>query len=135
MKRSSNWIIGILSASLLFVSIFMTACCTKKAPATDKTQSEEPQPQEAKSIGENIGEKLQESRKQACHSHISIMQGAVEMYNMDHMEMMNVLDIDKLIQAKYMKPEYTTCPSGGTYSGDNLIEDCKIRCSVHGAIN
>ena len=45
------------------------------------------------------------ARLKACFSNILILQGALEMYNMDHIVMMKELDIPTLIKEKYLKIE------------------------------
>ncbi len=75
------------------------------------------------------------AREKVCYSNMAVIQGAVEMYNMDvpASQMMNVLDLEPLVRETYLKaiPE---CPEGGTYSADNLINDGIVRCSKHGTI-
>ena len=74
------------------------------------------------------------ARLKACFSNQRVMQGAVEMYNMDHSTMMTTLDIDTLVNEKYLK----TAPSGPepdckyTTVGD-LTDDGYISCVKHGS--
>ena len=78
------------------------------------------------------------SKQKACYSNIRIIQGALEMYNMDVDTMMSTLDQRILIEEKYMKSTHELeCPEtsiGGTYSGENLTEDGEIICSYHGGL-
>ena len=78
------------------------------------------------------------ARDKACYSNIRVIQGAVEMYNMDHRTMMTTLDQSLLIEEKYIKSPYPlTCPEtskGGKYSGEHLLDDVEIICSYHGGL-
>ena len=78
------------------------------------------------------------SKQKSCYSNLRIIQGAVEMYNMDTETMMNRLDQRPLREGKYLKAtEDIVCPDkeiGGTYSGENLTEDAEIICSYHGGL-
>ncbi|MBP5470271.1 MAG: hypothetical protein J6Z11_13615, partial [Candidatus Riflebacteria bacterium] len=47
------------------------------------------------------------SREKACFSNIRVLTGAVEMYNMDCPQMMDKLDMDKLVETKYLKAPIT----------------------------
>jgi competence protein ComGC len=83
-------------------------------------------------------ERIGESRKRVCYSNIRILQGAVEMYNMDVATMTNILDQEELRKSGYIKGSADlTCPESykkGTYSGTNLTEDGEIICSYHGGL-
>lgn len=75
------------------------------------------------------------SREKACFSNIRVLTGAVEMYNMDCPQMMNKLDMNKLVETKYLKApiigpekecEYLT---EGDMTGNGYIY-----CANHGDI-
>ena len=79
------------------------------------------------------------AREKTCYSNISVIQGAVEMYNMDKRDQMETLDLDVLADSTnaYLKSK-PQCPvAGGEYS--NLEELSKnngvITCSYHGTIS
>ena len=79
------------------------------------------------------------ARQKACYSNIRVLQGAVEMYNMDVSNMMTSLDQQKLIDAKYVKaasplmcPE--TSKGNPTYGGTELTENGEITCGYHGGL-
>ena len=72
------------------------------------------------------------ARQKACFSNIRLLQGAVEMYNMDHETMMKSLDIDTLVKEHYlkesvMKPE----PNCDYYSDGDLSKSGKVTCKLH----
>ena len=72
--------------------------------------------------------------RKACYSNISVILGAVEMYNMDHYSaMMTELDIQKLVDGKYLKNEPSKpYPGCSYYSEGDLTEDGMIKCRLHG---
>lgn len=76
------------------------------------------------------------AREKACFSNMRVLQGAVEMYNMDNSADMTNLDIQKLIKGGYLK----TAPKGPEpeceyYSkGDLSSNDGKIACKKHGVL-
>lgn len=69
----------------------------------------------------------------ACQANQRVIQGAVEMYNMDHQTMMDTLDLDVLVKDGYLKTR-PACRSGKEYYGKNLSGNGMIRCPVHGDI-
>ena len=75
------------------------------------------------------------SREKACFSNIRVISGAVEMYNMDHSVMMTNLDINALVQERYLKSAVTGPEKECEYltEGD-LTEDGYIYCKLHGDI-
>ncbi len=77
-------------------------------------------------------------RVKACYSNIRVIQGAVEMYNMDFETMMTTLDQSLLREGRYIKSSTDlVCPETSkhaTYSGDNLTDDGEIICSYHGGL-
>ena len=74
------------------------------------------------------------AREKACFSNQRVLQGAVEMYNMDNSVMMTTLDVEALIKGKYLR----SAPSGPEpdcqyYSVGNLTGDGYISCKKHGS--
>ncbi len=79
------------------------------------------------------------ARQKACYSNLRVLQGAVEMYNMDVSTMMTTLEQSTLISGKYVKASSPLiCPEtskGGTYGASgNLTDDGEITCSYHGGL-
>ena len=72
-----------------------------------------------------------------CMSNIRIIQGAVEMYNMDNdkEKMMEILDIDMLIKEKYLKPVSKPEISCEYYSVGDLSVDGEVACKEHGSLS
>lgn len=74
------------------------------------------------------------ARKRACFSNIRVLQGAVEMYNMDHEKTpMKTLDIKTLEEFKYLKPNSAQGPSNECeyISSDDLSKDGEVICRFH----
>ena len=75
------------------------------------------------------------ARDKACFSNQRVIQGAVEMYNMDVPTMMHQLDLKILIEEKYLKSEpskpETTCEY--TNVGD-LAANGFVICKYHGDV-
>ncbi len=107
------------------------------------------------SINISISKKEQELERQAiekkveelCYRNMTLIEGAVEMYNLDAEESsemssnyssyeankpMTQLDLQKLHESRYLR-EIPKCPQDGTYSGTDLLgERPTINCSIHG---
>ena len=77
----------------------------------------------------------QPSRQKACFSNIRVLIGAVDMYNMDHKIMMTKLDLNALIQEKYLKGTFSGPEKECEYltEGD-LTNNGYIYCKIHGDI-
>ncbi|MEW6709769.1 MAG: hypothetical protein AB1403_08120 [Candidatus Riflebacteria bacterium] len=81
------------------------------------------------------------SSSQSCSANMRVLQGAVEMYNMDaSMDtkmggMMRSLDIQKLVEKKYLR-SVLKCPNGGSYgdTGD-ISANGSIKCSIHNTVD
>lgn len=69
-----------------------------------------------------------------CAASQRVIQGAVEMYNMDSEKAMEELDMDVLLEKKYLK-ERLQCHSGRQYYGRDLAGNGVIRCPLHGDPN
>lgn len=81
------------------------------------------------------------ARAKACASNIRVLTGAVEMYNMDHLEMMKKLDINKLINSSpsgftYLKAEPSKPEPECKYvsEGDLSSVNGFIKCEKHGTL-
>lgn len=84
----------------------------------------------------NFRKAREQARGKACASNIRVLLGAIEMYNMDHAELMTVIDQDALVQKSYLKAAVQCPESGGRYGtiGD-VSKDGIIVCSFHGTVN
>ena len=72
------------------------------------------------------------ARQKACYSNIRVIQGAVEMYNMDSAQMMNTLSIGDLKAGHYLKEEPVKPETQCSYQGTGLENDGSVYCSFHG---
>ncbi len=84
---------------------------------------------------QNFGKARSQARTKACMANMRVLLGGVEMYNMDHVEMIDKqLDIQKLVDGRYVK-SVPLCPDGGVYSNrGDLSVDGQIQCSIHGTV-
>ncbi len=74
------------------------------------------------------------ARMKACYSNMRVLQGAVEMYNMDHSTMMSNLDIPTLVKEHYLKSEPGKPePECDYYNVGDLTQDGYIACKKHGS--
>ncbi len=74
------------------------------------------------------------AREKACFANQRVLQGAVEMYNMDNQVMMKELDIETLRKGSLLHSPIE-CPDRGTYSSvGDLSSGGHISCSVHGEV-
>ena len=76
-------------------------------------------------------------RRMACYSNLRIIQGAVEMYNMDVSTMMTDLDQSVLVAGNYIKSNSPlVCPytdKNGIYKNNgDLTDKVDIICTYHG---
>ncbi len=74
------------------------------------------------------------SRFSACYSNIRIIQGAVEMYNMDSNTQMSELKVDDLIDGHYIKEKPILPEISCSYLGRDLEKDGNVYCKFHGDI-
>ena len=94
----------------------------------------------AMAIPNHRGHHRGNARKKACFSNMRVLQGAIEMYNMDVVTMMRELDDNNqkiLIEGKYIKSkDPLVCPEtsgkGKYYSIGDITENGFIYCSYHG---
>ena len=71
----------------------------------------------------------------ACYSNLRVIQGAVEMYNMDTNETMTDLDMKLLIDGHYLKNEPRKPDEEcNYYSNENLTKTGEICCVLHGGL-
>ncbi len=79
------------------------------------------------------------ARSKACAANMRVLQGAIEMYNMDHEKMLSQFEestLDLLVSGKYLKsrPICPGSPSGVYRSAGDLTKEGVISCSVHGTV-
>ena len=82
------------------------------------------------------------ARQKACYSNIRVLQGAIEMYNMDVSTMITTMSDqvqNQLISGKYIKATAPLiCPEtskNGSYSASgDLTDNGEIICSWHGGL-
>ena len=75
------------------------------------------------------------ARQKACFSNIRVIQGAVEMYNMDNDTMMKELNIDDLIKGHYLKEKPYHPETSCKYENKGeLDDDGFVFCTYHGDI-
>ena len=73
------------------------------------------------------------ARQKACYSNIRVLQGAVEMYNMDNKTLMTTLDIKKLEEGNYLKPNSIKKPEYECdyFSDGDLSKEGVVACKLH----
>ncbi len=81
--------------------------------------------------------KIQNSRyhakKASCFSNQRILQGAIEMYNMDHSTMMTTIDMETLVKEHYLIKELVGPEPQCEYESiGDLTQDGYINCKFHG---
>jgi len=76
----------------------------------------------------------EQAREKACYANMRVVLGAVEMYNMDHTDMMSTLVMSKLVSGKYLKAPITPAAQSCVISGTGLDDNGLIECSNHGTI-
>ncbi|HNX76609.1 MAG TPA: prepilin-type N-terminal cleavage/methylation domain-containing protein [Candidatus Rifleibacterium sp.] len=83
----------------------------------------------------NFRKAREQARDKACYANQRVLLGAVEMFNMDNPNKMANLDVDRLVQEKYLKnkpyPPENACRY---FSQGNIGEDGFIYCQLHGPI-
>ncbi|MEW6711398.1 MAG: hypothetical protein AB1403_16355, partial [Candidatus Riflebacteria bacterium] len=83
----------------------------------------------------NFRKAREQSRHKACYANQRVLLGAVEMYNMDHEQMMRHLNMNSLEKGKYIKGKIVGPESACRYevNGD-LSGNGYIYCRLHGAV-
>ncbi len=79
-----------------------------------------------------VGGRGSGSRQKACYSNIRVIQGAVEMYNMDQKYMMSDLNVNDLKSGHYLKEDPVPPDRPCSYLGINLDNDGEVYCPFHG---
>lgn len=74
------------------------------------------------------------NRDKICFSNIRVLQGAVEMYNMDSQEMMSVYDEEILIKGGYLKSRPNKPSPECQYLGTDLDGVGSVYCTYHGDV-
>lgn len=113
----SSWFIGVICG--FFVSTFAYALIgvvvTRSIPEIEKAKYD--------------------ARQKSCFSNQRVIQGAVEMYNMDYSTPMEKLDIPILVRNRYLKNEPTSPdPKCAYHSSGDLSKDGFVYCSFHGDV-
>lgn len=83
----------------------------------------------------NFEKSRSEARRKACFSNQRVLQGAVEMYNMDNAKVMHKLDMKLLLEGRYIRtmiegPE----PQCSYVSEGDLATSGIIKCTNHGPV-
>lgn len=81
------------------------------------------------------------AREKACYANMRVILGAVEMYNMDNVDMIDHLrdqyatsEDGLLVKGRYLKSPITRAEENCYYQGDNLSENGRIVCREHGTV-
>jgi hypothetical protein len=89
----------------------------------------------------SLGHRRVEAREKACYANMRVILGAVEMYNMDNVDMISTLhDRDAtsedgaLIQGKYLRNPISRPETGCYYRGFNLDGTGRVECNLHGTV-
>ncbi|MDN5279973.1 MAG: type pilus assembly protein PilA [Clostridiales bacterium] len=86
----------------------------------------------------NFRKAREQAREKACYANMRVILGAVEMYNMDHTDMMTDMssgNIDTLVSGKYLKSQISKPESGCGYTATGDLDGTGlIQCDVHGTI-
>lgn len=86
-------------------------------------------------ICNNLWARRPSARPKACHSNVRVIQGAVEMYNMDVATMMHQLDLKILIEEKYLKSEPSKPETSCEYKNvGDLAANGFVICKYHGDV-
>ena len=117
-KKNNGCIIAIVGFAILFVIAicFVGLLAFLAYPNFEKARSE--------------------ARRKACFSNQRVLQGAVEMYNMDNeSNMMHKLDMKLLLKGRYIKtmiegPE----PKCSYVSKGDLAKEGNVECTNHGPV-
>ena len=83
------------------------------------------------------GHSSEYSRERSCFNNLRIISGAVEMYNMDHSEMMDTLNLELLQKERYLKSPIRKPESDCDYfrkEGNSADGSVVISCKRHGSL-
>jgi hypothetical protein len=117
-------------------------CCKKHGPLKKiipydfETEYKKRNITKIKKEGNNKVIPLKKDKTTQCLSNIRVITGAIEMYNMDHSQMMTELDLDKLVESHYLKeiPIKPTDKCDYFIVGD-ILSDGYIACKKHGTVS
>lgn len=87
----------------------------------------------------NFRKARQQARQKACFANMRVIQGAVEMHNMDTNVMISTaLDdgvIGDLVSKKYLKAAPVAPETGCAYTASgNLAAEGVVTCAIHGSV-
>jgi len=83
----------------------------------------------------NFRKAREQAREKACYANMRVLLGAIEMYNMDHSNMLTGVAISTLREGQYLKSNITPPESGCKYAeSGSLTAEGKISCDVHGPV-
>ena len=78
----------------------------------------------------------QSNPRKSCLSNQRVLMGAMDMYNMDHSEMMTTLDEEELLRGGYIKSKINKPSEKCIYRCDgDFTETGKIYCEYHGEVD
>lgn len=84
----------------------------------------------------NFRKAREQARGKACYANQRVLQGAVEMFNMDHSPGMTTLDIPALRRGQYLKSDITSpMPECGYESCGDLTESGFVYCRNCGGVD
>lgn len=81
-----------------------------------------------------VSDYLKKAKEDNCKANLLILQAAIDLYSMDYNVNENTIKKDQKIKDMHFlkeylyKSEFPKCPSGGEY----IIENRKVKCTVHG---
>lgn len=86
----------------------------------------------------NFRKAREQSRQKACFANMRVIQGAIEMYNMDNVPMLEVVtenELQVLVDLKYLK-SLPVHPEEGCFYGTkgDVSKDGCIVCALHGSV-
>ena len=81
----------------------------------------------------NFQRARRKAKKRACVSNMKTIEGATELFRMEH-SVDTPVNLKKLVQNGYIK-KMPRCPSGGKYSVEIGKNKTYIKCTTHGDID
>lgn len=86
----------------------------------------------------NFRKAREQAREKACYANMRVILGAVEMYNMDHPQLLTSIDERHLValqQMQYLKSAITHPDTGcGYYAEGDLTGNGRMVCAQHGGV-